>query len=388
MKMHVLSGGRVRMRKSIYLPDADRSETIELPVSCDPAAPCAGQRAVRYRLPSRRSPTTRRRAGAASLKVMTPIMPPGDNVLTGTRRRRPRARRHRRGRVLAPASRPLRLQRVLQARDRASCTPGRSRRRARRAPKRRAISPPSGISRRRSDAIDGERDLFGDGRIVLIPLPGHTPGSIGALVAARKVSGTFLLASDTVSLRVDPRHRHHSAQHLERRGAGEVARRDPAHRGARRHRAVRPRRRRNGRRCARAPTPMNDAPEIHARPKIVGARIKRTEDPRLLTGLGAYTDDRQVMRVLHVAFRRSDQAHARIRSIDCAAARAAPGVVAVLTAEDLSAAVQPLVATSRMTNYYADADSSARAPQGALCRRAGRRRHRREPLSRRGRRSN
>jgi carbon-monoxide dehydrogenase large subunit len=97
---------------------------------------------------------------------------------------------------------------------------------------------------------------------------------------------------------------------------------------------------------------MNDAPEIHARPKIVGARITRTEDPRLLTGLGAYTDDRQVMRVLHVAFRRSDQAHARIRSIDCSAARAAPGVVAVLTAEDLSAAVRPLVATSRMPNYY------------------------------------
>ena len=97
---------------------------------------------------------------------------------------------------------------------------------------------------------------------------------------------------------------------------------------------------------------MNDAPEMHARPKIVGARIKRTEDPRLLTGLGAYTDDRQVMRVLHIAFRRSDQAHARIRSIDCAAARAAPGVVAVLTAEDLSAAVRPLVATSRMPNYY------------------------------------
>jgi carbon-monoxide dehydrogenase large subunit len=58
------------------------------------------------------------------------------------------------------------------------------------------------------------------------------------------------------------------------------------------------------------------------------------------------------MRMLHVAFRRSDQAHARIRSIDCSAARAAPGVVAVLTAEDLSAAVRPLVATSRMPNYY------------------------------------
>ena len=39
---------------------------------------------------------------------------------------------------------------------------------------------------------------------------------------------------------------------------------------------------------------MNELAEIHARPKIVGARIKRTEDPRLLTGRGAYTDDRQV----------------------------------------------------------------------------------------------
>src|ERR1700726_28809 len=98
---------------------------------------------------------------------------------------------------------------------------------------------------------------------------------------------------------------------------------------------------------------MNDAPEIHARPKIIGARIKRSEDPRLLTGLGAYTDDRQVMRVLHVAFRRSDQSHARIRAIDCTAACAAPGVVAVFTAEDLSCTVKPLFATSRMANYYA-----------------------------------
>jgi carbon-monoxide dehydrogenase large subunit len=97
---------------------------------------------------------------------------------------------------------------------------------------------------------------------------------------------------------------------------------------------------------------MNDAPEIHARPKIIGARIKRTEDPRLLTGLGAYTDDRQAARVLHVAFRRSDQSHARIRAIDCAAAGAAPGVVAVFTADDLTE-IKALVATSRMKNYFA-----------------------------------
>ncbi len=97
---------------------------------------------------------------------------------------------------------------------------------------------------------------------------------------------------------------------------------------------------------------MTDAPEV-ARPKIVGMSVKRTEDPRLLTGLGAYVDDRQVARLLHVAFRRSDHAHARIRSIDCTAARAAPGVIAVLTADDLADAVKPLLATSRMRGYYA-----------------------------------
>jgi carbon-monoxide dehydrogenase large subunit len=110
---------------------------------------------------------------------------------------------------------------------------------------------------------------------------------------------------------------------------------------------------RNGQACEKARMPMTDAPEIHARPKIVGARVKRSEDPRLLTGLGSYADDKQIMRVLQVAFRRSDQSHARIRAIDCSAARAAPGIVAVFTAEDLSDVVRPLVATSRMANYYA-----------------------------------
>ena len=96
---------------------------------------------------------------------------------------------------------------------------------------------------------------------------------------------------------------------------------------------------------------MTDASDI-ARPKIIGARIRRTEDPRLLTGLGTYTDDRQVARMLHVAFRRSEHPHARIRAINCAAARAAPGVVAVLTAQDLGE-VAPLLATSRMKGYTA-----------------------------------
>ncbi|MGB7010483.1 MAG: xanthine dehydrogenase family protein molybdopterin-binding subunit, partial [Pseudolabrys sp.] len=98
---------------------------------------------------------------------------------------------------------------------------------------------------------------------------------------------------------------------------------------------------------------MTDGAEIHARPKIVGARIKRTEDPRLLSGTGAFADDRQTPRVLHVAFRRSEHSHALIKAIDCSAARKADGVVAVFTAEDLAATVAPLLATSRMKGYHA-----------------------------------
>jgi len=93
--------------------------------------------------------------------------------------------------------------------------------------------------------------------------------------------------------------------------------------------------------------------QAHLRPKIVGARIKRTEDPRLLTGRGSFVDDRQTAHALHVAFRRSDHAHARIVAIDTARAQAVPGVVAVITAQDLEGSFQPIKATSRMAGYYA-----------------------------------
>ena len=50
------------------------------------------------------------------------------------------------------------------------------------------------------EAIDGQRDVFGDGRLTLIPLPGHTPGSMGAL-AVLDEDGVFLAASDAVPVR-------------------------------------------------------------------------------------------------------------------------------------------------------------------------------------------
>src|ERR1700759_4686554 len=96
----------------------------------------------------------------------------------------------------------------------------------------------------------------------------------------------------------------------------------------------------NGRACARETTAMSSdrraQPSDVLRPRNVGAPIKRTEDPRLLTGRGAYADDRKPDRPLHVAFQRSAQPHARIASIDTAAAEAAPGVVAVFTAESIA----------------------------------------------------
>jgi carbon-monoxide dehydrogenase large subunit len=97
-----------------------------------------------------------------------------------------------------------------------------------------------------------------------------------------------------------------------------------------------------------------DEPDAATRPKIIGARIKRTEDPRLLTGRGAYSDDRKVPDLLHVAFRRSDHSHALIRAIDTTQAKQVPGVIAVFTAEDM-ADVAAVFATSRMKDYHATA---------------------------------
>src|SRR6204780_1149728 len=68
-----------------------------------------------------------------------------------------------------------------------------------------------------------------------------------------------------------------------------------------------------------------------------GAPIPRNEDARLLSGQALFVDDVELPGMLHAAFLRSNVAHARIRSIDVAAARARPGVVAVYTAADLGA---------------------------------------------------
>lgn len=68
----------------------------------------------------------------------------------------------------------------------------------------------------------------------------------------------------------------------------------------------------------------------------IGAPVRRKEDHRFITGKGRYTDDLSRPGQAYAYFLRSPYAHARIRGIDTAAATAMPGVVAILTGQDLA----------------------------------------------------
>jgi len=77
-------------------------------------------------------------------------------------------------------------------------------------------------------------------------------------------------------------------------------------------------------------------------PKLVGERVKRREDPRLIQGRGTYVDDIAVVGMQHLAFKRSDVSHGRIRSIDTSAAAAMEGVEAVFTGAQIAEILGPM----------------------------------------------
>ena len=198
MKMHLLSGGRVRMRKAIYVPDADRSETIELPVSC--ALLRHPQGTVLFDTgchPSVPENPEARWGGLA--KFMTPIMQPGDNVISG---------------LSCIGLTPDDIDVVVCSHlhpDHCGCNAFFKKATFVIHAKEVEAAHASGAESAGYlsaewdhpmpiDAITEQRDLFGDNRIVLVPLPGHTPGTTGALVSLDR-SGSFFLAADTVSIR-------------------------------------------------------------------------------------------------------------------------------------------------------------------------------------------
>ena len=74
--------------------------------------------------------------------------------------------------------------------------------------------------------------------------------------------------------------------------------------------------------------------------KLFGAAVKRLEDPDLLTGNGAYTDDIKVPATLHAVFIRSPHPHARFTKIKTSKAEAMEGVCGVFTLEDFPPEIQ------------------------------------------------
>jgi aerobic carbon-monoxide dehydrogenase large subunit len=70
--------------------------------------------------------------------------------------------------------------------------------------------------------------------------------------------------------------------------------------------------------------------------RVLGASIKRREDPRFITGKGNYTDDLKLAGLTHAVFVRSPHANAKIRKIDTSKASKAPGVVAIFTGKDMA----------------------------------------------------
>jgi N-acyl homoserine lactone hydrolase len=198
MKLQFLSAGRIRLKKSIYIKSADRSETFEAPVSsalirhsqgnvlfdtgCHPSVVEHGE--------ERWGPL---------MKVMTPVMRAEETLLPS---------------LAAVGVNPGDVDVVVCSHlhpDHCGCNAFFKKAtivvhsnefEAAQAPGAEA----AGYLRadwdhgQPTDLIKGERDVFGDGKLILIPLPGHTPGTMGATVHLDR-DGSFLLVSDAVSLR-------------------------------------------------------------------------------------------------------------------------------------------------------------------------------------------
>ena len=100
---------------------------------------------------------------------------------------------------------------------------------------------------------------------------------------------------------------------------------------------------------------MDHSTDASAADGWFGAKFNRKEDQRLLTGRGRYIADIVVPGMLHLVFVRSQVAHARIKSIDTSRAKAMPGVVAVITGDDIKDQIaslpQPVVVPNMPAKY-------------------------------------
>jgi N-acyl homoserine lactone hydrolase len=197
MKMHVLDGGRLRMRRSIYIAGAAPEETIELPVTAvlfrHPRANVLFDTGCH---PSVRHDAAARWGGLAN--SMAFIAPAKADVISG---------------LAALGLQPGDIDVVINSHlhpDHCGCNEFFRRASFICHEAELAAADAEGAEARgflRHEwqlpmpmlAVNSSHDVLGDGRLVTIPLPGHTPGSMGLRASLRR-DGEWLLASDAVSL--------------------------------------------------------------------------------------------------------------------------------------------------------------------------------------------
>jgi N-acyl homoserine lactone hydrolase len=198
VKLHFLSAGRLRLKRSVYIKGADRSETFEAPVSSALIRHSQGN--VLFDTGCHPSVVEHGDERWGSLmKVMTPLMRADETLLPN---------------LACVGVQPDDIDVVVNSHfhpDHCGCNAFfRKATVLVHAREIEASNAPgaeaAGYLRadfdhgQRTEAVVGEKDVFGDGKLVLIPLPGHTPGTMGAAVHLDR-DGSFLLASDAVSLR-------------------------------------------------------------------------------------------------------------------------------------------------------------------------------------------
>ena len=197
MRMDVLSAGRLRMRKSIYMPANSKEETVDLPVISVLLRHASGTVLFDTGCAPQAAEDPEDRWGGLA-RVMQPIFAPGDAVVS-------QLPRH----GLEPGDIDVVICSHLHP-DHCGCNAA--------FPRATIIAHAAELAAARAEdgerqgylpkewdipqgysEIDGPMDLFGDSRIVLLPMPGHSPGLTTARIELDR-DGTFLLASDAAPM--------------------------------------------------------------------------------------------------------------------------------------------------------------------------------------------
>ncbi len=198
MKMHILDGGRLRMRRRIYVPDADKAEMIELPVIAVLFRHEKGN--ILYDTGCHPSVSTAAEARWGKLaSVMTPIGAHSSNVIESLRQL-----------GLSPYDIDIVVNSHFHP-DHCGCNEFFRSARFICHEEELKVARASGAEAMgylatewdhpmKLEAVTDGHDVLGDGKLVVVALPGHTPGLIG-LHALLERTGAVLLVSDAVSLR-------------------------------------------------------------------------------------------------------------------------------------------------------------------------------------------